>query len=75
MTIRYPNGKRYNQASQPHKTPIKKHTYSNRGMSLEEELNETNEYYLTHNIACVHKKTYTSSNCKSGLPRSKSSQW
>ncbi|HDR4978169.1 TPA: Holliday junction resolvase RecU, partial [Bacillus anthracis] len=45
MTIRYPNGKRYNQASQPHKTPIKKHTYSNRGMSLEEELNETNEYY------------------------------
>ncbi|MDA1570266.1 Holliday junction resolvase RecU, partial [Bacillus cereus] len=22
MTIRYPNGKRYNQASQPHKTPI-----------------------------------------------------
>ncbi|MGR5962089.1 Holliday junction resolvase RecU [Bacillus paranthracis] len=44
-------------------------------MSLEEELNETNEYYLTHNIACVHKKTYTSSNCKSGLPRSKSSQW
>ena len=36
-------------------------------MSLEEELNETNEYYLTHNIACVHK-TYTSSNCKSRLP-------
>ena len=25
-------------------------------MSLEEELNETNQYYLTHNIACVHKK-------------------
>ncbi|MCT4574618.1 DUF2515 domain-containing protein, partial [Bacillus thuringiensis] len=24
------------------------HTYSNRGMSLEEELNETNQYYLTH---------------------------
>ncbi|EJS01564.1 Holliday junction resolvase RecU [Bacillus cereus] len=56
MTIRYPNGKRYNQASQPQKTPIKTHTYSNRGMSLEEELNETNQYYLTHNIACVHKK-------------------
>ncbi|MCV5148097.1 Holliday junction resolvase RecU, partial [Escherichia coli] len=44
MTIRYPNGKRYNQASQPQKTPIKTHTYSNRGMSLEEELNETNQY-------------------------------
>lgn len=58
MTIRYPNGKRYNQASQPQKTPIKTHTYSNRGMSLEEELNETNQYYLTHNIACVHKNLH-----------------
>ncbi|PHA03573.1 Holliday junction resolvase RecU [Bacillus pseudomycoides] len=56
MTIRYPNGKKYNGTQQTHDVPTSKHTYSNRGMSLEEELNETNQYYLTHNIACVHKK-------------------
>ena len=31
-------------------------THSNRGMSLEEDLNQTNEYYLLHNIANIHKK-------------------
>ncbi|MEH6890698.1 Holliday junction resolvase RecU [Bacillus sp. JJ864] len=57
MTIRYPNGRKYTQTQPTHNlSPIRKHTYSNRGMSLEEELNETNQYYLTHNIACVHKK-------------------
>ncbi len=29
---------------------------ANRGMSLEEDLNQTNAYYLIHNIANVHKK-------------------
>ncbi|MFD0768499.1 Holliday junction resolvase RecU [Bacillus sp. CGMCC 1.60114] len=56
MTIRYPNGRKYKETQQTHNAPTRKHTYSNRGMSLEEELNETNQYYLTHNIACVHKK-------------------
>jgi recombination protein U len=56
MTIRYPNGKKYNGTQQTNNVPTRKHTYSNRGMSLEEELNETNQYYLTHDIACVHKK-------------------
>lgn len=28
----------------------------NRGMSLEQEINETNEYYIENNIALVHKK-------------------
>ncbi|WP_369900331.1 Holliday junction resolvase RecU [Bacillus manliponensis] len=56
MTIRYPNGKRYTQTPKTHNPPIKKHTYSNRGMSLEEELNETNQYYLAQGIACMHKK-------------------
>ncbi|UOY93435.1 Holliday junction resolvase RecU [Ectobacillus sp. JY-23] len=54
MTIRYPNGKIYNNVT--HNTPVKNHTYSNRGMSLEEELNETNAYYTEHSIACIHKK-------------------
>ena len=31
-------------------------THSNRGMSLEEDLNQTNEYYLLHDIANIHKK-------------------
>lgn len=35
----------------------KKNTnYANRGMSLEEDINITNEYYLTNNIAVVYKK-------------------
>lgn len=30
--------------------------YGNRGMNLEHDLNETNNYYLIHDIAVVHKK-------------------
>lgn len=30
--------------------------YGNRGMSLEHDLNETNNYYLIHDIAVIHKK-------------------
>jgi recombination protein U len=58
MTIRYPNGKLYTGEAQK----ITKHTpeintqYANRGMTLEEDLNETNKYYLEHNIAVIHKK-------------------
>ena len=43
--------------------PTKKKLYrsisinqSNRGMSLEEDLNQSNAFYLVHNIANVHKK-------------------
>lgn len=40
---------------------IKKNTqkqisYGNRGMSLESEINSSNEYYLLNNIAIIHKK-------------------
>lgn len=31
-------------------------TYDNRGMSLENDLNITNSYYLNNNIACITKK-------------------
>lgn len=46
--MNYPNG-------------IKKRTkqsinYKNRGMSLEEDLNETNRYYREHDIAYIYKK-------------------
>ena len=30
--------------------------YGNRGMTLENDLNETNNFYLIHDIAVVHKK-------------------
>ncbi|MBM7661292.1 recombination protein U [Bacillus mesophilus] len=57
MSIRYPNGKAY-QASkgQNKKQPEKKFSFSNRGMTLEEDLNETNTYYLERQIAVIHKK-------------------
>ncbi len=41
--------------------PIKKNTkktisYKNRGMTLEEDINVTNQYYLEQDIAVIHKK-------------------
>ena len=30
--------------------------YANRGMTLEKDINETNKYYLIHNIALIYKK-------------------
>ena len=33
-----------------------KSNYSNRGMVLEEDINETNKYYLDNNIAVIYKK-------------------
>ena len=46
--MKYPNGiKKQNQNSFSH---------SNRGMNLEADLNDTNEYYLTRDIAVIHKK-------------------
>ena len=60
MAIRYPNGKKYipaqNNQNQATKPAQKKLDYSNRGMTLEEDLNETNQYYIENNIAIVHKK-------------------
>ena len=38
------------------KTYNKLTTYNNRGMTLEEDINITNEYYLNNNIACIYKK-------------------
>jgi len=45
--IKYPNKKTSYQ---------KEVSYSNRGMKFEEMINETNDYYLAHNIAMIHKK-------------------
>lgn len=59
MSFHYPNGKPFIPlASQSKANAIKnkKESYSNRGMTLEEDLNETNEYYLEREIAVIHKK-------------------
>ncbi|MEC1178276.1 Holliday junction resolvase RecU [Metasolibacillus meyeri] len=61
MMIRYPNGKPYNkeieQVQKPKKQQaIKDNNFSNRGKTLEDDLNETNTYYLQRQIATIHKK-------------------
>ena len=52
--MNYPNGKR---TTKKMKVPQKQKTdFSNRGMTLEEDINETNAFYLQAGIAVVHKK-------------------
>jgi len=59
VVIHYPNG----QARPSHqlgKPTIlegnKKSNFANRGMRFEEAINQSNDYYLSRNIAVVHKK-------------------
>ncbi|GAM12599.1 Holliday junction resolvase RecU [Mesobacillus selenatarsenatis] len=60
MIFNYPNGKKYTPNT--NKEPAKKArvqknaAYSNRGMTLEEDLNDTNSYYVDRGIAVIHKK-------------------
>ena len=58
MNFHYPNGKRYVKKTNadPKMKKEKNLVYSNRGMTLEEDLNETNTYYLERKIAVIHKK-------------------
>ncbi|SFJ99594.1 recombination protein U [Halobacillus dabanensis] len=53
--MNYPNGKRGSSMNLAPKGK-KKPDFSNRGMTLEEDINVTNEYYLQAGIAVVHKK-------------------
>jgi recombination protein U len=59
MNVNYPNGKKFIRNNQENKRTDNKRTnaaYSNRGMTLEEDLNETNEYYREQKLAVIHKK-------------------
>lgn len=56
MTIRYPNGKKYVPVRATKRQQVTNHSYSNRGKTLEDELNDSNEYYLSRNIAAIHQK-------------------
>jgi len=57
MKMKYPNGVRTQTGiNQRVNTTKNVHSYSNRGMSLEEDINITNEHYLATNKAIIHKK-------------------
>lgn len=57
MAFHYPNGRRFVQATEKTKSrPLKQMSYSNRGKTLEDDLNDSNEYYLANGIAVIHKK-------------------
>ncbi|WP_057753912.1 Holliday junction resolvase RecU [Weissella kandleri] len=60
MAIKYPNGQPYHDST--HQPLSKKAAdskpvqHGHRGMSLEQELNRANEFYLQRGIANIHKK-------------------
>lgn len=59
MAIRYPNGKSYSHSAEnQQKKQIKKKdgSFSKRGMTLEDDLNDSNVRYLTDGKAVIHKK-------------------
>lgn len=56
MKLHYPNGKKYIPAVKSISPSVKKQSYSNRGMTLEEDINITNQYYLELGKAVIHKK-------------------
>ncbi|WP_108671162.1 Holliday junction resolvase RecU [Peribacillus acanthi] len=59
MAIHYPNGKKFiakPSTSNRDAPSLKKPSYSNRGMTLEEDINVSNDFYLANGIAVIHKK-------------------
>ncbi|MBS4176597.1 Holliday junction resolvase RecU [Lederbergia citrea] len=58
MEFNYPNGRKYRVGPPKKDTHNVKNsiTYGKRGMTLEEDLNETNLFYLSQGIAVIHKK-------------------
>lgn len=59
MEFHYPTGRKYVTRPKKLKNPDSSNNeiiYSNRGMTLEEDLNETNQYYLSQGLAVIHKK-------------------
>lgn len=60
MAIRYPNGRKYtpiNKTDNSIKKKIHKEpSFSNRGKTLEDEIDEANKFYLLNQTAVIHKK-------------------
>ena len=60
-------------SSKPSKTSLPQtKNFANRGMSFEKMINATNDYYLSHGIAVIHKKANPSSDCSGRLPSTES---
>lgn len=57
MNLKYPNGKQCKTLkSYRNIKSSQKPSYANRGMTLEEFINQSNEYYNINGIACIHKR-------------------
>lgn len=63
--VNYPSG----HGPQRKKVFNKQINYASRGMSLEERLNESNQYYLTKDLAVIHKKPTPIQVVKVNYPR------
>lgn len=71
--VNYPNMKRSWQ-SQAMMTSDKKHYTAHRGMSLEEDISLSNQYYLSHDIAVIYKKPTPIQIVKVDYPRRESAK-
>lgn len=56
MVLKYPDGRPFQQSTPLSRSKRTSVQYGNRGMSLEQEINETNKYYRVNGIAVIHKK-------------------
>lgn len=71
--VNYPNMKRSWQ-SRAMMTSDKKHYTAHRGMSLEEDISLSNQYYLSHDIAVIYKKPTPIQIVKVDYPRRESAK-
>lgn len=71
--VNYPNMKRTWQ-SRAMMTSDKKHYTAHRGMSLEEDISLSNQYYLSHDIAVIYKKPTPIQIVKVDYPRRESAK-
>ena len=53
--VKHYSQKQSNTFKAKHKSPSRI-VYGNRGMTLEQEINDSNQYYLEREIAVIHKK-------------------
>ncbi|WP_404452816.1 Holliday junction resolvase RecU [Virgibacillus necropolis] len=66
--MNYPNGKKH-ASTRSSAVTNSDNAYSNRGMTLEDDINITNSFYLDSNIAVIHKKPTPVQIVKVNYPR------
>ncbi len=69
MAIHYPNGKAYESGKQTAEDAV---NYGGRGMTLEAELNASNQYYRAAKRAVIYKKTDPDPDRQGRLPSAQS---